>query len=195
MLNRPHNWDTIEPIEFGSFEKLPPGAYTCVIRNAYAKLSTTKKQMLVLEMDVDSGEYAGFFSNKQKLASVNQLTEGNSLPFFKSLINAIEASNEGYIFDFDPKTLIGRRCCAVFREEEFVTDKGAIAVSCKIWYITSLAKMAEGIEVPKLKALNGAPQQNASFQGWPSTNGTQQLAAPQGYSAITESIHDDDLPF
>lgn len=204
MLQRPHNWDSIEPAEFGSSTRIPPGPYTCRIANAYATNSKNGKPMLVLEVDCDSGEYSHFFSNKGKLASFYQLTEGNSQRFFKGLITAIEASNEGYIFDFDPKSLIGKRCCVVFREEEFISENRGIAVSSKIYYITSLQKMAEGIETPPLKKLEGGasnPQNSNSYQApsnpipsnpIPSNNITSNsVPGANGYI----EIDDDDLPF
>lgn len=179
MLNKPSNWDTIEGAEFGSGTKLPPGPYSCRIMNAYAKDSQKGNPMLVLELDIDSGEHVHFFNNKQKLAKFNQLTEGNSQKFFKGLINRIEESNPDYVFDFDLKSLINKRCCAVFREEEFVGENGA-AVAVKIWYITSLQKMQEGIEVPKIKKLS---QEHSSQSN------------QQSYIGNEVSINDEDLPF
>jgi len=155
MLKRPDDWDNIEGIEVGNGAKLPPGPYACRITIAYAKSSQKGNPMLVLELDVDQGEYVSFFSNRGKSAVFRQLTEGKSMPYFKGLIDAIEASNPGYKFDFDPKSLINRRCCAVFGEEQFIGNDGGIAVATKIMYITTLQRLSEGdIQTPQLKKVN-----------------------------------------
>ena len=166
MLRRPQNWDAVQAKRFGEFVELPPGGYKCVIVDAKAATSTTKKEMLVVQLEIASGEYAGHFKtlpdNLQFQARLNQLTE--RVENFKALIEDIESSNPGFIWNWDEESLVGKYCCGVFGREQYESKSdGKPRFSTRLSYITSLGELNAGIEPPKDKLLDiGAPKPKAS---------------------------------
>jgi len=189
IIQKPHNWDSVEGREFGEFKELPPGGHPCIIKDATVKFSKgTNKEMLVLQIDVASGEYANFFSalpeNMQHQARINQLTENVEL--FKGLIEAVEASNDGFRWDFDTRSLMGKRCCGVFGREQYLDKNGKPRFSTRVLRITSLAKLQAGeVAIPKDKLLEG-------FSG---NHGQSHTSNRDNPFEIDPTIDDDTLPF
>ena len=185
MLHKPQNWDSIQAKEAGEYSQLPPGAYHCYIASAQAQMSRSKKKMLVLEFDIASGEYANFFANSQFKPKYYQLAEDENMEYLKGVITAIEQSNDGFIWDWNPYSLIHKECAVAFGEEEYEKD-GNILTGIKPRFIKSLEKLRNGeISTPKAIKYKGTAGKPASYQ--PDTTFT-------GFESITDSI-DDDLPF
>ena len=190
MMQKPANWDSTQPKYAGEFPKLPAGVYDCYITLAQEQKSQSGMQKLVLWLDIASGEYANFFANSQYKPMYHQSTEGDSTPFFVGLISDIEKSNEGYIWDWEPSSLINKRCAAVFSDEEYIDKNGQLRISTKPSAIRSLADMRENkLHVPNIKKLNN----------YNSQQNQQQTHAPASFEQPPDMFQDisldDDLPF
>mgnify|MGYP006991680224 CR=1 FL=1 len=74
---------------------------------------------------------------------------------FKGFTTVVENSNQGYKWNFDEKSLIGKKLCAVFGLEEYQDSEGKIKTSTKLVQFRSLDKLNE-IKIPKVKKLDGS---------------------------------------
>ena len=146
-MKAPTGWNNVKPMTGESKEVLTEGGHGCVITMAECITENwggQDEEKLRLEIDIKEGSsldgfYSRQFQKKLKFASnpkwpgeIKQSTttkEGDTNPFFKGLITAIEDSNPGYNFErtgYDEKTLIGKKVGYVFRDEPFVASDGAI---------------------------------------------------------------------
>lgn len=196
MLSRPADWDTTQAAT-GEGEQLPPGGHICQIVSASAVESKGGKPMLVIELEIAEGStYDGIYHRKFEARQKNigqygnahawpcvyrQLTQkndGSTNPFYKGLMESVEASNPGYVWNFDVGTLKNKRVGFVFGEEEFQTTDGRIVVSVKPMYARSVEAIQKGVDVPERKKLNDKKQ--AGFN-----------AEASGFTPVD----DDELPF
>lgn len=195
-MQKPKDWEATEAYT-GDSEALPAGAYVCKILGAREELSKTGAPMLVLCLDIAPGEpHAGYFSasfefRKKQYADAKwpnggiyrQFTTnktGTCNEWFKGLIQCIEASNQGFHFDFNEKTLAGKLFGGIFRREQYEATDGSLKFATKCFKVTTAAKVREGIEPPEDKLLSGSSAPSAS--------------APEN-SDFVEVSGEDDLPF
>lgn len=184
-------YDTAKAAIAGENEQLPAGVYSCVIKNATETISKNGFPMLVLDIDIDNGEYNKFFTKKHefiKKANYNdaatkwpccyyQRLDGDHLSYFKGMMHAIEDSNDGYKWDWNERGLIGLNFAGVFGREEVKFNDGKIAMLTKLVQIRSYKAWDEGcIKVPKDKML--------------AANSNAQHKQPE-----VESFNEDDIPF
>ncbi len=71
------------------------------------------RRMLKETERTQSGTTADFF---------RQGYEGKQLPFFKGMISCIEKSNEGYEWNWDEKTLKGKKIGVLFGREQYMMN-------------------------------------------------------------------------
>lgn len=134
MIQKPKNWDSVQA--FTERRKLPVGAYICKIRNAVVKSTDYGDQLCIL-FDISDGEYASFYADdfaanpqqqdkkwKGVLRQFLPKDDGSqkdewTKSSFKGLIEAIEASNRGYAWNWDERSLSGREIGVIFRNEEW----------------------------------------------------------------------------
>lgn len=161
---KPQNWETVEAApEFGEREKLALGGHIVVIKRAYEYVGMTGNESLKIEIDIADGEQKGFFQ-KQYDENTNSdkkwpsagckyisLKEEN-LPMFKGFITTVENSNAGYTWNFDEKTLTGKKLVGVFGLEEYLDNEGKLKTATKLTQFRSLDKLNE-IKIPKVKTL------------------------------------------
>lgn len=168
MLKKPTDWDKIEGIEYGDYETLELGGHEVVIRNAYEYTGQTGTTSLRVEVDISGiDKQAGFYqkqydnnpsvdrkwpSSACKYISLKE--DANCVALFKGFTTAVENSNSGYKWDFDEKSLIGKKLCGVFGLEEFEKQDGKIGTTVKLTQFRSLDKLKE-VKIPKVKLLNG----------------------------------------
>lgn len=169
MLKRPNDWDNIEPIEYGEREILELGGHEVIIKNAY-EYTGQKSGNTSLKIEVDiagNDKQAGFFQRQYdnnmmvdrkwpngacKYISLKE--EENCIALFKGFTTAVENSNPGYVWNFDEKSLIGKKLCGVFALEEYEKQDGTIGTSVKLSQFRSLDKLPE-VKIPCVKLLNG----------------------------------------
>ena len=172
-MRKPQGYDQA-PAYTGDFPQLPPGGYICKVKRAAVTTTKSGKEQMVLMVDIADGDYKGFFQqafdrntqNNKKWPNggqYRQLTEGNSMPYFKGVITAIEESNPGFTFDFDEKTLAGKMVGCVVGREQYKKDNGELAFATKIVQIRSVEAIKAGVEPPADKLL--APHQASKSSG------------------------------
>lgn len=169
MLKRPENWDQIEGVEFGDYETLELGGHEIVIKNAYVYTGRTGNTSLKIEVDIAGNDKQANFFQKQfdgnpsadktwpngacKYVSLKE--EENCLKMFKGFTTAVEKSNPGYIWNFDEKTLIGKKLCGVFGLEQYEKQDGTTGFATRLTQFRSLEKLSE-VKIPKVRFLDGS---------------------------------------
>lgn len=173
----------------GESRTLPAGKYICEIKGAKVVKTSTGKEQFVLQLDIAEGEYKDHYSN---LYAANierngtdakwnngglfrQGYEGKQLPFFKGMITCIEESNEGYEWNWDEKTLKGKKIGVLFGREQYMMN-GQKKWATKARAVRSI-KGLEMSEIPQDKLLDG------------STSGFD----TSGFD--NEDVSEEDLPF
>lgn len=168
MLKKPEGWDKIEGIEFGDYESLELGGHEVIIKNAYEYTGRTGNTSLKIEVDIACNDkQAGFFqkqydnnnnANKTwpsgacKYISLKE--EENCLKMFKGFTTSVEKSNPGYSWDFDEKSLVGKKLCGVFGLEQYERQDGTTGFATRLTQFRSLDKLNE-VKIPKIRLLNG----------------------------------------
>lgn len=164
-MNKPAEWDNTEAFT-GEFKILPPGGHICKIKQATIDTTQTGKEVLIILFDIAEGEFANYYGEQFTKKTENnpdakwqgvyrQLTEGNSLKFFKGMIQAIENSNNGYKWNWDEKTLKGKLFGGVFGQEEYINNNNELKLSTKCRFIRSVEQIRKGVDAPEVKKLNG----------------------------------------
>lgn len=161
------DFDKVEAKGMDDFKALPIGAYECVIKEAEIyKSEQSGKESLRVAVDIASGEYKDYFQkrfdsnpNMDKKWDNNATRylafDGDNVSFFKGFITTIENSNTGYKWNWDEKTLVGKKVCGVFLYEEYENQDGEKKVKVRLNKFRSLDKMKE-IEVSyNVRLLNG----------------------------------------
>lgn len=195
-MKKPAGYDDVQAFT-GESNTLPPGGYICRINGARSEKSATGKDMLVISFDLTEGEYKGFYRMKfdsdiksnpdAKWQGVyRQLTEGDSLSYFKGMIEVIQESNPGFSWNWDENSLKGLLFGGVFRREEYLKD-GQSRMSTKLCYIRTVEAVRKGVKIPEDKMLNGKRQESSAPQA-ASSNGNFG-------GDIYNQIHEDDCPF
>ena len=199
-MNKPTGFDEAT-VQNGEYTQLPSGAYNCIIKDAADTKSKDGKPMLQLKLDIADGEYKDYFHNQfvslgakgydtSWKATYNQLTEGNSLGYFKGLLANIEDSNPGYKFNWDEKTLVNKKIGGVFGREQFMGQNGELKFSTKCLYIVALSRVKD-IKPPEDKLLT-VTQTYSSERYSNSSANTSYSSATSGMEEIDIK---DDLPF
>ena len=187
MINKPNNWDNVAPYNgSGGFTPLPPGGYVVRILDAETKTSASGYEYLELKIDIAEGEFTNYFKNEYDLNDFDNAkykgyfrqgtpTDETRTRYFKAAIQAVEDSNQGYIWNWDEKSLIGRVVGCIFREEEWEYN-GYSGIRTSAWRLTAADKIRKGeYNVPKPKTL--------------------QKAEPVASVSSFADIKDDDIPF
>lgn len=148
------------------FKRLRPGAYFCVIKNAYMKTSTTGKEMLCLDLDILDEEFRDYFQ-KQYDNSIKDIKDRkwgctyrtlvyDQPKYFHALMTAVSNSNPGYSLieaNWDESTLIGKFVGGVFGLEEYEKADGTISASMKCIRVRSTEKL-ETVATPAVKLID-----------------------------------------
>ena len=174
MIEKPMQWDSITPIMGGPQQQLPAGGYVCKIVGAVAGKSRAGNQQIVLALEIAEGEHAGYFSDafehrKQYNPDATwphsgcyyQRTQGdfNALGRFKGMITLIEHENPGYTWDWNEKSLIGKKVGAVFGEESYIGNDNKEHVGIRCAYLREV----EGVEDAQIPKRREAQQTNTGF--------------------------------
>ena len=174
MISKPQGYDAAQAIEGNGGPRLEPGGYVCRILRVQEQMSKSSgKPMIVFEFDINEGTHRGFYTQKYKQASKTNptakwggvLRQSVSSEYgvsrLKGMITAIENSNGGFKFNWDDpqneKLLAGKLVGVVFGEEEYMYDQ-EVKTAVKPFWMCSVDKIREGVEIPKKKALK--PQQD-----------------------------------
>lgn len=191
---------------FGDYDKvqgyqdrpqLPVGGYVMRIMGAEVKENRIG-QYVQVSMDIAEGQYKDFFADDYRAQDQNKKWHCNYLlnvPLddgsekdgwtkrrFKTFTEALEASNDGYHFDWDEKRFKGLMIGGLFNIREWKTDDGQRGRSTNLAQVCSVEKIRTGkYKLPKDQLLKDSDSADSS-----STNTTS-----GGFTVV----HDDDLPF
>lgn len=174
-------------------EILPAGGYVCEIKNAKVEeYKGGQYQSLVLMIEVAEGEYAGFYKRDyDNNTNEDKKWRGRyaiSLPkddgtdqdawtkrTFGNFIWAVQESNPGYVWNWDEKTLKGKKLGVLYRNREWALNDRTGWTTEAAGSVSVDDCRAGKYRLPKDKPLKNRPQQN---------------------DEIPETVDDDgDLPF
>ena len=186
------NFDRIEEATDVEFKPLPAKPYGCIVSEV---IDHPENQFLEIHFDIaEKGEYQDYFAKHtaKGYGSIRCYYTDKALSFFKRTITAFEKTNKGYKFDFNEKSLVGKKCVIVFAEREYVdqdTDEVKIATDPR--EIRSYDALKEN----RIKPLK---KRTLEDQGIPrpipkTTNNNGFVSNPS--TATAAEINDDDLPF
>lgn len=167
-MEKINNWNEVEAKGMEDFKSLPIGAYECVIKEANVhKNEETGKETFRVAVDIAIGDYKDYYqrrydnntnSNKKwdNNATRYLAFQGDNAAYFKGFITCVENSNPGYTWNWEEKTLVGKKICGVFQYEEYENQDGKKGVKVRLNKFRSLNKMNE-IEVSdSVRLLNGS---------------------------------------
>ena len=180
-------------------QQLPVGGYVMRIMGAEVKENRVG-QYVQVSMDVAEGEYKDFFANdyraqdggqRGKVWHCNYLLnvpnddgserDGWTKRKFKTFTEALEASNDGYHFDWDESKFKGLMIGGLFNLREWRNNEGQRGKSTNLAQVCSVDKIRSGrYKLPKDQLLSDDSAEA-------STSGT-----PSGGFTV---VHDNDLPF
>jgi len=179
-------------------KQLPVGGYVMKIMGAEVKENRVG-QYVQVSMDVAEGEYANFYaddyrsqdaSRREKVWHCNYLLnvptddrserDGWTKAKFKTFTDALEASNDGYHFDWDEKKFKGLLIGGLFNLREWERD-GMRGKTTNLAQVCSVEKIRSGkFRLPKDKLIAG--------------NGTAESTSSTSSGGFAV-VHDEDLPF
>ncbi len=187
-------------IERHDFKRLSAGGYICRIVDCEFGKNKGGQDMLILNVDIYEGEFAGYFQksadrfNKWDYAAIfkRKIFGANGEDFadpFQQLLEDIEASNAGFTFDdgnIDEKDFIGKLCGFVFGDKEYQKNDGNIGVKAQVTFSKSVAQIREGkFKIPPLK----------KFTAQTTTTPTNAPPPPADEITDTDNLDMDDPPF
>ena len=163
MIKRFGDFDTTKAFGDG-FEQLPRGGYVCKIIGA--RIEEVKgKQVIKVAFDIAEGEQAGFFDRDYKERAKDNadakwgiagtytlwvpLDDGSEKDSytkrsFRTFTDALEASNNGYHFDWDEQKFKGKMIGVVFNYASYKTQSGKVGMAPNPASIYSVDKIREG---------------------------------------------------
>ena len=162
-MNPIANYDSVTPV-YGERAKEEPGGY--IVKITFAE-DVPAKEYLRIEWDYTDGELAGahkdcydnfgfwpaplFRSYKQKAAGM-----------FKGFIEAVGQSNQGFSWNWDEKTLVGKWVGVVTREEEYTSNSGEIKTRIIVDQVLPAADIMNGnFTVKPVKRQEASNRSNA----------------------------------
>lgn len=174
--------------EAGEYKKLPVGPYVVKITNV---VDNVEKEYIEIYFDiVEPKEYKDYFKNlgqetNKDYSKTIRSYKTAAMPFFKSFTTSVEKSNNGYQWNWDEKSLIGKFVVVNMAEEEYddgVSDE--IKTSVKVRQFRSGEAYRKG-EVKILDKKCLSDDEKAKFDA----------RVNPAISETTVEINDDDLPF
>lgn len=176
-------------------QQLPVGSYVAKIIGAKVESTPWGGERLSIAFDIEEGTYKGFFkadfdentaNDKKWRGTFRQNVptgdgserDGWTQRSFNTLIWALEASNKGYVFDWDESKFKGKLVGVSFRNEEWEIN-GRTGWTTRCWEMVDVETVRAGkARIGKDKPLNKSSSESA-----------------QADFPVVEAASDDDLPF
>jgi len=169
MINKPKGYDEVEESEVVS-GGLEVGIYPVQIKKV---TDISEKEYLEIQFDIVKGSFVNYFAKlKENLKLDKWPNQGiyrasykeTATKFFKAFITAVQKSNQGYVWNWNEQSLVGKYFVAVFGQEEYEDLNGDVKVSVKIREPRSIEAWQKGdIKVPELKKLKKKETQADPF--------------------------------
>lgn len=181
-MEKPKNWDSVQA-NTGDYESLKLGGHEVIIKSAEEYVGMTGNHSLKVEVDIAGNDEQRDFFQKQynnntnvdkrwSSASTKYISlkeDDNCVAMFKGFTTCVEKSNPGYTWNFDEKTLIGKKLCGVYGLEEFEKQDGTVGTATKLVQFRSLDKLKD-IKIPKVKLLDGTLVEYEEYKNRPAQN-------------------------
>ena len=145
--------------EVGEFNSVVPGGYIAKIVSA---TDVPEKEYLKMELNIAEGDYKDYYKDLSESMKFWGLTlyrsyKESALGFFKAFKNTVEQSNDGFVYDYDEKTLEGKLVGIILGEEEYIGNDGSEKVRLKITSTKSVEDIKAGkFKIPKKKLLENS---------------------------------------
>lgn len=143
-----------------NFEQLPPGGYVCKIFDARCDLIENKGYRLSCDVDIDEGEFKGYFAAKRRgngwdfNARFIRYVDGNG---FNKFMRVLEKCNKNFKFDadlFEADDLRALKCGFTFGEKEYRDKLGFLRRTVNIRFPETIDNIRAGkFKVPPLQPL------------------------------------------
>ncbi len=159
---------------YRGFEKLPVGGYIVKIQNVrFMEGKNGNSDMITLAFDVTEGEYKDYFKKQFESQTTEDKKwkgtftiycpkddgsekDGWTKRSFKTIMEDIEASNPGYVWNWDENTLKGKNLGIIFGEVNDVIDGKEIKYN-KAKKTSSVENIKKGnFKIPNPQYRNGA---------------------------------------
>lgn len=168
-----NGYNEAEVIKAGSSNVLPKGAYQMKILGVHLNQGNSGRY-LEFDLDVDEGEYKGFFDKIFTESTAENKTwrcryflsiptgSGNDkdmykVRLFKTFISHIEESNPGYTWAWKEDTLANKRIGGLFVNNEYIGKDGHVHTSTIMSKTCAIQDVIDGTFVmPKDKTLPSA---------------------------------------
>ena len=127
------DFSNVQATQGGEFARPTAGGYVIGI---VAVEDVPEKEYLKITYDIAEGEFKNYYYDmKQRtgydLPCFYKSYKDKALGFFKAFVDAVTASNAGYKWNNDERTLTRKVVGCVLREEEYRNRDGEIKVSLK----------------------------------------------------------------
>lgn len=203
-MRKIEDFDKID--ENGDYQSIPAGVYKAKITQV---IDFPEREYLEIYYDIVDGEYKDYFAGVLKRTGKDysrtfRSYKEKALGFFKAFITAIEKTNNGYYWNWDEKSLVGKYVVAVLGEEEYDDGESpTIRKTVKLQEFRSSEAYREGkIKVPAIKKLSDADMKNFIKRTTGVTTTIVENTANNVYDPFTQNrttpdikINKDDLPF
>lgn len=194
------DFTNVQATQGGEFARPTAGGYVIGIVSVE---DVPEREYLKITYDIAEGEFKNYYYDmKQRtgydLPVMYKSYKDKALGFFKAFLDAVAASNPGYTWNNDERTLCRKLVGCVLREEEYRNRDGEIKVSLKPEVFYSAADIRAGkFETLPKKTLTGGTMQGMANA--PAVMPTTTPAAPaqpaQDAFADMEIFGDDGVPF
>lgn len=184
MITKFKDYDEIQVFEGGA--QLPVGGYELTIVGAKVEQFTNCEILKVAFDIVNNEKYANFYANKFKAAKAQNPSakwggvfdvfipkddgselDGYTKQAFKRFITSVEKSNEGYVWNWDEKSLKGKAFGGIFGREEFITKEGDRKFAVKCRFPRSIDSIRSGdYKIPEDKLLKGLNTATATIDDY-----------------------------
>lgn len=161
--------------EAGEFDRLPAGAYVCVITGVE---DFPAKEYLKITYDIAAGKYEGYYEKLRKdhpdwawVGAYVKSYKTKALPMFKRFCSAISKSNGNFVFDggtvnADERTIIGKKIGLVLQEEEYYGNDGEKKTRLIVNRECPVDKVSAQ-KIPDVKKLPQEPESADAFMNIP----------------------------
>ena len=184
MITKFKDYDEIQVFEGGA--QLPVGGYELTIVGAKVEQFTNCEILKIAFDIVNHEQFSGFYANRFKSAKAQNPDakwggvfdvfipkddgselDGYTKQAFKRFITSVEKSNEGYVWNWDEKSLKGKAFGGVFGREEFITKEGDRKFAVKCRFPRSIDSIRSGdYKIPEDKLLKGLNTATATLDDY-----------------------------
>jgi hypothetical protein len=161
-MKKIENYETVQA-NSGEFARPVAGGYICEIvhvEDVPYDENTAKGDYLKIEYDIADGELKGYYKDAFEKFGGNwwakfvRSYKEKALGMFKQFTICVEESNSGYSWNWDEKSLVGKKVGLVIGEEEYEGNDGSIKTRLYVKDVKTVDEIRNGkFRIPALKEL------------------------------------------